>query len=501
LRETFIQFKPLENGGGALVNNDYIVVDNYFANNPRALRRILIHEIQHWIQNVEGWHTGSAEQYFQDDKSERVQRLDEVLERKEYIVSEIKRIEASGDFKEVSKKMIQDLIDGKISDAEFDTRYEQLLSNTQAEYGQRSLKDLVEEKAALIAEEMELTDAIANESNLTAYDKYMRTAGEVEARNAEKRQTELTAEQRRKIPPEATQDFPYEEQIVFEGGNSKQDALRPQDIDSEVAKNINSIMGKIAYIRDNNLPTDMQSIKKICSDELKPVAKLSQKWFKWYQDNYGATSPYVYSSEAYLVEHHFRRHFNTEISRYLLLPNTIYDPQNVKDTTDQYGDSQSFIRKYDKWVSTTIKPYLDVDESGRIVMFKNFYKDKRMPYKNKPDIDISTSGSSMQSYAEDALPSIVNASKRNDPSRRNNFSGVPHDKELLLDESSENSPESQAHFSLGEEELSEKEKAKLYKQKRARELITSVAMYYGSGFSIAYARLFALQSFPRKYKM
>ena len=28
---------------------------------------------------------------------------------------------------------------------------------------------------------------------------------------------------------------------------------------------------------------------------------------------------------------------------------------------------------------------------------------------------------------------------------------------------------------LGEEELSEKEKAKLYKQKRARELITSVA--------------------------
>ena len=41
---------------------------------------------------------------------------------------------------------------------------------------------------------------------------------------------------------------------------------------------------------------------------------------------------------------------------------------------------------------------------------------------------------------------------------------------------SENDTESQAHFSLGdEEELSEKEKAKLYKQKRVRELITSKA--------------------------
>ena len=40
---------------------------------------------------------------------------------------------------------------------------------------------------------------------------------------------------------------------------------------------------------------------------------------------------------------------------------------------------------------------------------------------------------------------------------------------------SENSSESQAHFSLEEEELSDKEKAKLYKQKRVRELITSVA--------------------------
>ena len=223
LREMFIQFKPLENGGGALVNNSYIVLDNDFANNPQALKRMLIHETQHWIQGVEGWNTGSAEQYFQDDKSERMQRLDEVLQRIEYIESEIKRFESSGDFKEVSKKLIQDLIDGKISDAEFDAQYDELLSNTQAEYGQSNLKSLLEEKSALIAEEFKLRDEIANENNLTAYEKYLRTAGEVEARNAEKRQTELTEEQRRKLPPEATQDFPYEEQIVFEGKNKQAD--------------------------------------------------------------------------------------------------------------------------------------------------------------------------------------------------------------------------------------------------------------------------------------
>ena len=125
------------------------------------------------------------------------------------------------------------------------------------------------------------------------------------------------------------------------------------------------------------------------------------------------------------------------------MPNTIYDPQNVKDTTAKYGVSQTFIRKYDKWVSSTIKPYADVDENGRIVMFKNFYRDNRMPYKNKPDIDNSTSGSSINSNEEDALPSIVNVSKRNDPSRRKNFSGVSSDKEHLLGESSENSSENQ----------------------------------------------------------
>lgn len=127
------------------------------------------------------------------------------------------------------------------------------------------------------------------------------------------------------------------------------------------------------------------------------------------------------------------------------MPNTIYYPQNVKYTTDKYGASQTFIRKYDKWVSSTIKPYADVDENGRIVMFKNFYKSKHkdMPYKNKPDIDNSTSGSSINSNEEDALPSIANVSKRNDPSRRKNFSGVSFDKEHLLGESSENNSENQ----------------------------------------------------------
>lgn len=126
------------------------------------------------------------------------------------------------------------------------------------------------------------------------------------------------------------------------------------------------------------------------------------------------------------------------------MPNTIYDPQNVKDTTDKYGASQTFIRKYDKWVSSTIKPYADVDENGRIVMFKNFYRDNRMPYKNKPDIDNSTSGSSINSNEEDASPSIANVSKRNDPSRRvQKISGVSFDKVRLLSESSENNSENQ----------------------------------------------------------
>lgn len=298
-----------------------------------------------------------------------------------------------------------------------------------------------------------------------------------EGGNTLKRREVITRDEEGKI-------IPPSERYDKANNNWNFSLLHPKDIDAEVGKNIKNIMTKIAYIRDNNLPTDMESIKKICDDNLKPVAKLNSKWFKRYKENFNAKSPYVYSSEAYLVEHHFRRHSNTEISRYLLLPNTIYDPQNVKDTTDKYGASQTFIRKYDKWVSSTIKPYADVDENGRIVMFKNFYKSKHkdMPYKNKPDIDNSTSGSSINSNEEDASPSIANVSKRNDPSRRvQKISGVSSDKEHLLGESSENNSENQDNntskydFSLADEETSEKERKILEKQNEARAQISSKA--------------------------
>lgn len=491
LRETFIQFKPLENGGGALVNNDYIVVDNHFANNPRALRRILIHEIQHWIQNVEGWHTGSAEQYFQDDKSERVQRLDEVLERKEYIVSEIKRIEASGDYKEVSKKMIQDLIDGKISDAEFDTRYEQLLSNTQAEYGQRSLKDLVEEKAALIAEEMELTDAIANESNLTAYDKYMRTAGEVEARNAEKRQTELTAEQRRKIPPEATQDFPYEEQIVFEGKNKQ------ADFPINVGNYFRQIKDELPIdetaepVLLDNAGSDIERFKRAsevfnampmfthASDGVKIKLKVSEggsidrRVVHIISDN--ATGNIAPQKLAWLPN------IRSTIENAQIRLKGKYDPRKQKKDTEP---NRIYIRRYNNGTihAVVVSPFgeiigQDIKSANVITQYPvekiGEVYDATVEWIN-PNMTKASNAKSEASHIKDlSHKGTVPSPKTNSPT--SNSSTISDSRHLSMSESSENSPESQAHFSLGEEELSEKEKAKLYKQKRARELITSVA--------------------------
>lgn len=180
-------------------------------------------------------------------------------------------------------------------------------------------------------------------------------------------------------------------------------SLRPKEIDESVANNVNKVREKIAYIRDNNLPTDTQSIDRICDTEMKPISKLNDKWFNWYKEKFNAKSPYIYTSEAYIVDHHFNHHPNTELSRYLLLPDTIFAPHAVKDVSTKRGPSQAFIKKYDNWVLSTLKPNLDVDENGRIILFKNFLRDKKksMPYKNKKDINVE------EFSREDAIPSIV----------------------------------------------------------------------------------------------
>ena len=166
-------------------------------------------------------------------------------------------------------------------------------------------------------------------------------------------------------------------------------ALNPRDIDANVAKNINALREKIAIIRDNGLPADRESIFKNYGNELVPIAKLSDKAFEYYKKNYGAKSPYVYTSEAYAIDHHFNNHAETELSRYLALPDTIYDPHNVKDVSTERGAAQAFLKKSnDKWNLATVKPDLSVDGDGKIVFFKNFYKSSR-PYKNKPDINFS----------------------------------------------------------------------------------------------------------------
>lgn len=58
-----------------------------------------------------------------------------------------------------------------------------------------------------------------------AYDLYHRTAGEVEARNVQKRQN-MTPTDRRNMPPWYTQDVPYEKQMVYDPTSGLLKALR-----------------------------------------------------------------------------------------------------------------------------------------------------------------------------------------------------------------------------------------------------------------------------------
>jgi hypothetical protein len=167
-------------------------------------KRVMLHELQHRIQDVEGFAGGASPHAMQDHlKTAR----DTVGNKVQQIgdAREIAAIYAPGD----------DLIS--------------ITTKLKAKYGGGEMAKLVDEYApgALSAFERlgrpsaqkleRMTSAASKEykdaHRLTPHDAYRRIAGEVESRNVESRMN-MTPEQRRASPPWTTEDVPSARQIV-----------------------------------------------------------------------------------------------------------------------------------------------------------------------------------------------------------------------------------------------------------------------------------------------
>lgn len=207
LKNRWVAFRNIANGG-AYFDGKNFYVDNSFAENPKGLREILIHEIQHSIQIEEGFAQGANEAMFTSENSKLLNwKIEEVSREYKQWQAERKLVcDSSG---------LSDKIRAIADDEDFVEKYKKLLE----ESGVDNLLSLIDGKIAETGEKLwkleEERDRLDNEeTGLSPHEKYMRVAGEVEARNAAARQRQLSPDMRRRIFPEATQDIPFDEQIV-----------------------------------------------------------------------------------------------------------------------------------------------------------------------------------------------------------------------------------------------------------------------------------------------
>ena len=162
LRRTKVEFADLPKNtvGGYSPSRDLITLSSELRNAPESA---LIHEIQHAIQNAEGFASGSSPEYWENDAG------------RETRTAAVERIQ------------------GEIESL-------------------REMLEYDEESAPFIEDDIErLEDALDNLS----YHLYENTAGEIEARDTAKRQT-LTTEERRETAP----DYGDENTVFADGGDS-----------------------------------------------------------------------------------------------------------------------------------------------------------------------------------------------------------------------------------------------------------------------------------------
>ena len=251
-----VTFHTLEDGqnGGYSRKFDSIELSRELKNRPEALLNSLIHEVQHAIQNREGFASGANPAYWNrrmengfDSRTAEERRegarLQEQYEQMQE--SDPQFVAAMEELDAMAPKVPRGKIDlNTWEQIEPDppewVRYDERRDQLEEQYGDRvwdwySLRDSI--------------DRNARNGGRMPTDLYRDTAGEIEARDTAKRR-ELTAQERRETPP----DLGNEDTVFADGGDgyamsqSEQDSVKEQLREHQDALNN---MKAVATIRDN----------------------------------------------------------------------------------------------------------------------------------------------------------------------------------------------------------------------------------------------------------
>ncbi|WP_372647772.1 LPD23 domain-containing protein [Draconibacterium sp.] len=177
--------------------NQYIAISKNFPLSQRMLERILNHELQHAVQEVEGFAQGGT-----PSKMPRVTdfRNSDTIEM---YTNEIKRLEKTDEYKQAIKESDEFLANNPDATEEQMDAEEERLSEAYPAYG----------KISAFTKEANRLSRLPKDS----YDAYHKLGGEVEARNVERR-ANMSPEYRASKLLQETEDVSRLDQIFIKGG-------------------------------------------------------------------------------------------------------------------------------------------------------------------------------------------------------------------------------------------------------------------------------------------
>lgn len=193
LKKVLVTIDPEKQGASFYQDDDG---DNVITLGESQQLSSLLHEIQHAIQDNEGFASGGSSKQFESE--EKFRRFE--IKDFSRMMSDLQKKILGETYSEIQDRFL-DGLNGDYS-GDWEDRYNNLFVET----------DKILLKNDSYAFYKEKLDELLK-FRYSPYEKYQRLAGEIESRNTEAR-LGLTAEQRRNTPPSKTQDIPDSEAIV-----------------------------------------------------------------------------------------------------------------------------------------------------------------------------------------------------------------------------------------------------------------------------------------------
>ena len=384
-------------------NSEKIILYGKNLKNQKEGIETLMHEIQHIIQDYEGFAKGGSE-----SDAEQIRRdIKYTAEEKsrEYIRNKLDKVagrdlssEIMVEYK-IFVELNKDSLMAGFNYGENDERTQKL--NTQAkEAGQdfeNSLKkagisrsqfdDILKE-----ARNLEDLTKVRKTQSLSDYEVYERLAGEIEARNTEAR-LNMTDEQRRAESPESTQDVANADAIViFDDGTAM--AYEPEVIQkfyqNEQAP-LGAYVNRVIYLNETaNASTLPHELAHFWSDELKRSKSLRAKEILkqadvWENREFERKYKIVKQENGFVVTDKDGK--------------TVYDRMGDGFATEEqakaYAKEELFARGFEKYIKEGKAPNKTLKQA-----FRNFYNWLKKIYVDMLSLDIKLSPNMRNLYAD-----------------------------------------------------------------------------------------------------